>query len=128
MNCGSFDPFSRACTGFSAAGGDFQGQRLSLDSLIRTNPASTFFVRAEEGTTLGGSIHPGDILVVDRSAAIANRCLVVAVVDGEMVLRQVIRRQERSYLCTDRSPGERDMYGAAQIWGKVVYVLHPVVP
>ncbi|MDZ7759877.1 MAG: hypothetical protein U5L00_06425 [Desulfovermiculus sp.] len=68
-----------ACTGLSAAGGDFRGTRLSLDSLIRTNPASTYFLRAEEGSSLGGwYIHPMEILVVDRAADIANRCTIKA--------------------------------------------------
>ena len=117
-----------APTGFSAAGGDFRGRRLSLDSLIKTNPASTFFLRAEEESSLGGCIHPGDILVVDRSADITNGCLVVAVVDGEMVLRQVVRRQGRSYLCSVPSRVEHGTHSEVQIWGKVVYVLHPVLP
>ncbi len=117
-----------APTGFSAAGGDFRGRRLSLDSLIKTNPASTFFLRAEEESSLGGCIHPGDILVVDRSADITNGCLVVAVADGEMVLRQVVRRQGRSYLYSDHSRNVRCGHHEVQIWGRVVYVLHPVLP
>jgi DNA polymerase V len=119
---------SHSTTGFSAAGGDFRGKRLSLDSLLETNPASTFFLRAEEKTTLGGVIHPGDILVVDKSADTKNGCLVVAVVDGEMVLRQVVHHGRQIRLHSEKSPGEQEKYCQAQIWGKVVYVLHPVQP
>ncbi|MDZ7761123.1 MAG: S24 family peptidase [Desulfovermiculus sp.] len=125
MDRGNFPP---APTGFSAAGGDFRGRRLSLDSLIKTNPASTFFLRAEEESSLGGCIHPGDILVVDRAAEITNGCLVVAVTDGEMTLRQVVRRQGRSYLYSDPSRAKPGPHSEVQIWGKVVYVLHPVAP
>lgn len=120
-------PF-HSTTGFSAAGGDFRGNRLSLDSLLETNPASTFFLRAEEKTTLGGVIHPGDILVVDKSANTRNGCLVVAVVDGEMVLRQVVYQGKQIRLHSERSSGEQKKYCDARIWGKVVYVLHPVQP
>ncbi|MFO7875172.1 MAG: S24 family peptidase [Desulfovermiculus sp.] len=127
MSCGGFHPTSRAGTGFSAAGGDFRGNRLSLDSLIQTNPASTFFLRAEEGSSLGGGIHPGDILVVDRSARITDGCLVVAVADGDMILRQLVRRKGHSFLRSDRSSVEQ-AHGDVWIWGRVVYVLHPVMP
>ncbi len=119
---------SHSTTGFSAAGGDFRGKRLSLDSLLETNPASTFFLRAEEKTTLGGGIYPGDVLVVDKSAETSSGCLVVAVIDGEMVLRQVLHDKGQIRLCSERSGGVEDEYGEARIWGKVVYVLHPVQP
>lgn len=115
-----------ACTGFSAAGADFRGTRLSLDSLIRTNPATTFFLRAEEGSSLGGGIHPGDILVVDRAADIVNRCLVVAVLHGDLVLRQVVLRQGRYFLRTSSSSVNDVDQDCAEIWGRIIYVLHPV--
>jgi DNA polymerase V len=126
-NGGSHQPF-RACTGFPAAGEDFHGNRLSLDSLIRTNPAATFFMRAEEGSSLGGGIHPGDILVVDRGADIVPRCLVVAVLHGDLVLRQVVLRQGRYFLRSGTSPNTSDVQQQAHIWGRIVYVLHPVSP
>ncbi len=121
----SHSPF-RTCAGSSAAGGDFRGDRVSLDALIRTNPASSFFMRAEEGSNLGGwYIHPGDILVVDRAEDIVNRCLVVAVLNGDLVLRQVVLRQGRYFLrsCSSSAGGNQ---GVAEIWGRIVYVLHPV--
>ena len=126
-NGGSHQPF-RACTGFPAAGEDFHGNRLSLDSLIRTNPAATFFMRAEEGSSLGGGIHPGDILVVDRAADIVHRCLVVAVLQGELVLRQVVLRQGRYFLRSGASSPSGGCQQQAHIWGRIVYVLHPVSP
>ena len=84
-------------------------------------------MRAEEGANLGGwYIHPGDILVVDRGADIVNRCLVVAVLSGDLVLRQAVLRQGRYFLrsCSSRVKGADP--GWAEIWGRVVYVLHPV--
>jgi DNA polymerase V len=86
---------------------------------------STFFLRAEEGSSLGGGIHSGDILVVDRSARITDGCLVVAVADGDMILRQVVRRKGQCFLRSGRSSAEQ-LHGDVWIWGRVVYVLHPV--
>jgi len=82
-------------------------------------------MRAAEGSNLGGGIHPGDILVVDRAADIVNRCLVVAVFHGDLVLRQVVLRQGLYFLRSSSSVKGVDQ-GCAEIWGRIVYVLHPV--
>ena len=115
-------------TGFSAAGVDFRGKRLRLDDLIIANPSATFFLQAEEECNLGGCIHPGDILVVDRAADIVHGSLVVAVVQGEMVLRQVVNRRGRSFLGSSHLRDEHCDQSENAIWGKVIYVLHQVSP
>ena len=125
MDCGDANP---SYTGFSAAGTDFQGRRLTLDDLIIDNPVATFFLQAEEASSLGGSIHPGDILVVDRAADIFHGCLVVAVVQDEMVLRQVVSRGGRNFLRCGRARPEHGDHTQHEVWGKVIYVLHPVSP
>ena len=115
-------------TGFSAAGTDFRQTQLKLDELIIKNPAATFFLRAEQECNLGGYIHCGDILVVDRAAELKNQSLVVAVVNEEMVLRLIKRSQGRFFLfCSCSKPG-LGQETEFQIWGKVIYVLHPVLP
>jgi DNA polymerase V len=124
---GSSPPY-RSTTGFSAAGADFRDDRLSLDRLIIRNPAATFFLRAEAASDLGGSIQAGDILVVDRAARPGSGSLVVAVVDGELVLRLLARRAGRLVLRANRSDNESPDTAEARIWGKVTYVLHPVSP
>lgn len=120
--------FSQSYTGFSAAGADFRGKRLTLDSLIIQNPASTFFLQAEEDSKLGGYIYSGDILVVDRAAKIENNSLVVAVLNGELVLRQLMRRRDCTFLFSGHFHTELLEETNLQIWGKVIYVLHPVSP
>lgn len=128
MDRGEPKAFSGDHTGFSAAGVDFRGKRLRLDDLIMANPSATFFLQAAEECNLGGCIHPGDILVVDRAADISHGSLVVAVVHGEMVLRQVVKRHGRSFLRSSRFHDEHCDQSENAIWGKVIYVLHQVSP
>jgi DNA polymerase V len=85
-------------------------------------------MQAEEGSSLGGGIHPGDILVVDRAADIVHRCLVMAVLHGDLVLRQVVLRQGRYFLRSGASSNSGGCQQQAHIWGRIVYVLHPVSP
>jgi len=121
-------PSYQSTTGFSAAGADFRDDRLSLDRLVIRNPAATFFLRAEAASDLGGSIQAGDILVVDRAARPGSGSLVVAVVDGELVLRLLARRSGRLVLRPSRPESESPEADEARIWGKVTYVLHPISP
>jgi DNA polymerase V len=66
--------------------------------------------------------------VVDRAARPGSGSLVVAVVDGELVLRLLARRAGRLVLRANRSDNESPDTAEARIWGKVTYVLHPVSP
>ncbi|MCF8029589.1 MAG: LexA family transcriptional regulator [Desulfohalobiaceae bacterium] len=117
-------------TGFSSAGEDFRGRRLDLNDLLVRRPASTFFLRAEEETELGGGIWAGDILVTDRALDpdLVGGSLVVAVVQGEMLLRLVYRRRGRLWLVSGGAGSAVEVTEESdfQVWGVVIYVLHPV--
>jgi SOS-response transcriptional repressor LexA len=47
----------------------------------------------------GFLIHPGDIMVVNQAVDIVNGCLVMAVADGEMLLRQMVRQKGGGVSC-----------------------------
>ncbi|MGM0424498.1 MAG: S24 family peptidase [Thermodesulfobacteriota bacterium] len=117
-------------TGFSNAGEDFRGTRLNLQSLLLHNPASTFFLRCGVDTSLGGGIHQGDILVVDRALEALHRSLVVAVIHGEMLLREVDISRDRIRLLPEppAQAWELGQQENTEIWGVVAYVIHPLCP
>jgi DNA polymerase V len=117
----------RAYTGFSSAGEDFRDRRLNLNDLVVRRPASTFFLQAGEGTDLGGGIEAGDILVVDRALEPASGSLVVAVAEGEMVLRLLRRRGGRVWLAPGPERG-RSREADLRLWGVVTYVVRAVDP
>ncbi len=72
-------------------------QKLDLNALIIQRPAATFFFR-EKNT--------GDILVVDRSITPSSGKTVIAIVDGEFVLRKIKAKEK------------------VEVWGVVTYVIH----
>lgn len=119
---------SLSSTGFSNAGEDFRGTRLNLQSLLLQNPASTFFLRCGVDTSLGGGIHQGDILVVDRALEALHRSLVVAVIHGEMLLREVNISRGKTWLLAEppAHTWELGQQGETEIWGVVAYVIHPL--
>ena len=64
---------------------------LDLNDLVVQHPAATYFVRADgdvcDRTT---GIAPGDILVVDRALQPKPGKLVVAIIDGDFVIRKYL--------------------------------------
>ena len=96
-------------------------------SLIK-NPTATFFVKVAGDSMRDAGIFDKDILLVDRSAEVRNGAVVVAALDGELVVKYLRLIGERMFLVpanSDYEPVEvhdRDLH----IWGVVVWSIHPV--
>ncbi len=54
-----------------------------------TYPAATFFMRVEGDGMAGARIEDGDILIIDRSLEAGNGDIVVAVVEGDLIVRRL---------------------------------------
>ena len=114
-------------TGFGAASDDFMERGIDLnEQLIRNKPA-TFFFRVNSDAMLGAGIHIGDILIVDRSLPASSGKVVVAVLNGEFLVRRLqIQAQSISLV------PENKRYGSIQVaqleqystWGVVSFVIH----
>ena len=99
------------------------------EQLVRNKPA-TFFLRVSGDVMINAGIFSSDILIVDRSLKPANGKVVVAVLNGEMLVRRLEKTFNRIRLIpeTDRlSPIEVDTSSCDfEIWGVVTYVIHSV--
>jgi len=98
------------------------------EQLVRNKPA-TFFMRVNSDAMTGAGIHNGDVIIVDRSLPAKNGKVVVAVLNGEML----VRRYERSFNKIRLVPEtaklatiEVDPYTEFSIWGVVTYVIHEI--
>lgn len=114
-------------TGFGAASDDFMERGIDLnEQLIRNKPA-TFFFRVNSDAMLGAGIHVGDILIVDRSIQASSGKVVVATLNGELLVRR-LQIQDRSLSLIP----ENKRYGTIQVaqlesystWGVVTFVIH----
>lgn len=47
---------------------------------------------------LGAGVHPGDLLIVDRALEATDGKIVVAVVDGELLVKRLRLKDNRVYL------------------------------
>ena len=80
---------SSPSAGFPAPGDDQVEKILDINDLVVQNPSSTFFVRVSGDSMTGAGIFNGDVLVVDRSKEARDGKIVVAAVNGELVVKRL---------------------------------------
>ena len=113
-------------TGFGAAADDYMERGIDLnEQLIRNKPA-TFFMRVTGNSMINASIHDGDIVIVDKSIKPQNGKIVIAIVDGEMLIRRLEKTMNRMRLVPETpklSAIEVGEFSDVNIWGVVTYVI-----
>ncbi|MFN9917319.1 MAG: LexA family protein, partial [Pirellulaceae bacterium] len=73
-------------TGFGAAADDYMERGIDLnEELIRNKPA-TYFFRMKGDAMKEAGIFDGDVLIVDRSVPLTNGRIIVAVLNGELLV------------------------------------------
>jgi DNA polymerase V len=116
-------------TGFGAASDDHAERGIDLnEQLIRNKPA-TFFMKVRGEAMIGAGIFDGDTVIVDRSIKPVSGRIVIAVLNGDMLIRRLESRFNKMRLIpeTERlAPIEVDPFAEFSIWGVVTYVIHAV--
>jgi len=104
-------------------------QHIDLNEFLIKNPTATFFVRVEGRSMVNAGIHPGDILIVDKSIDPLPNNIVIAVVDGDFLVKRLITECGERFLVGD-SPdyGRIELRKGSQVelWGVVTWVVHKV--
>ena len=96
------------------------------EQLVRNKPA-TFFMRVNSDAMIGDGIHVGDIVIVDRSLEAKNGKIIIAVVDGELLIRKLETGGGRQRLVATKGLAPLEIgEGALRVWGVVTYVIHNV--
>lgn len=98
-------------------------EKLDLAHLLIKHPDSTFYVRVEGDSMIDAAIHPGDILVVDRSLEAHHRDIVIAIVDGEFTIK-VLQREPHLRLVGQNASCPIEITEPFEIWGVVLWTLH----
>jgi len=97
------------------------------EQLIRNKPA-TFFMRVRGDAMAGAGIHDGDIVIVDRSLKPGSGRVIIAILNGEMLIRRLEKTFNKIRLLPDTpklSAIEVDTYNNEfSIWGVVTYCIH----
>jgi DNA polymerase V len=117
---------SRIPAGFPSPADDFIDGVLDLNDLIE-HPSATFILRVSGNSMTGSGIFDGDFLVVDRSLKARSGQIVVAVSDGDMLVKRLMRQKGQWWLIPD-APAHSEfqpisMGEGSEIWGVVKNVI-----
>ncbi|MBN2232704.1 MAG: translesion error-prone DNA polymerase V autoproteolytic subunit [Deltaproteobacteria bacterium] len=113
--------------GFPSPADDYLEGSLDLNQYLVKHPAATFFVRVTGDSMIDAGVHDGDLLLVDRSLEPADGRVVIAVINGELLVKRVRRLRGGLYLLPEnddyrpiRIEAEMDF----ELWGVVTHVIH----
>ena len=115
-------------TGFGAAADDYAERGIDLNEQLVRNKPATFFMRVRGDAMVGAGIHDGDIVIVDRSLKAVSGKVVIATLNGEMLIRRLEKTFNKIRLLPETnklSPIDIDTSGNEfAIWGVVTYAIH----
>jgi len=118
---------SRVQAGFPSPADDHLEDQLDLNKHLIRHQEATFFVRAQGESMLGAGIHPGDILVVDKSLIAKSGKIVIAVVDGEFTVKRLHKYKGNITLKAENPEFDDIIISEGSeliIWGVVTSVIH----
>ncbi len=125
----AFPLFESVSAGFPSPAADYADKKLDLNELCIRNPSATFFIRVAGDSMQGAGIYDGDILIVDKSLTAKTRDVIVAVIDGEFLVKRLCRQGNRIFLAAENfhySPILIEENTDFQVWGVVTKVIHNI--
>ena len=113
-------------TGFGAAADDYAERGIDLnEQLIRNKPA-TFFMKVCGSSMIQAGIADGDVVIVDKSLKPQNGKIVIAVLEGEMLIRRYEKTFNKLFIVAEApkvAPIEITEVTDFKVWGVVTWVL-----
>ncbi|MFC1844994.1 LexA family protein [Thermodesulfobacteriota bacterium] len=118
---------SGVSAGFPSPADDYLDLKLDLNEHLVKNPAATFFVRVAGDSMTGAGINDNDILIVDRSLEPSSNNIVIAVVNGELTVKRLIKKKNSCLLFAENPaypPLTINDDTPLEIWGVATFAIH----
>jgi len=115
--------------GFPSPADDYMDKTLDLNEYLIINPSATFFVRVRGESMIDAGIHNGDLLIVDRALSPKDGSIVIAVIDGELLVKRMSFKKNKVFLILENReymPVEIKPEMNFEVWGVVTTVIHSV--
>jgi DNA polymerase V len=114
--------------GFAAAADDYMERGIDLNEQLILNKPATFFFRMNGDAMMEDGIFSGDVLIVDRSIKPTAGKVIVAILDGELL----VRRLQKNSNGVELTAANKKMSGIqltsfherSNVWGVVTCVIH----
>lgn len=116
-------------TGFGAATDDYAERGIDLNEQLVRNKPATFFFRMKGDAMQEAGIFDGDTLIVDRSVKLVNGRVIVAILNGELLVRRFHKNFSSAFLIAENSRYKNinlAEFSDFAVWGVITYVIHPM--
>ncbi len=116
-------------TGFGAAADDYMERGIDLNEQLIKNKPATFFFRMKGDALNGIGIFDKDVLIVDRSLKLASGKIIVAILNGELLVRRFHKNFTSAFLLPENNrlkPINLAEFNDFVVWGVVTYAIHAV--
>jgi len=116
-------------TGFGAAADDYMERGIDLNEQLIKNKLATYFFRMKGDAMKEAGIFDNDVLIVDRSLKLAEGKIILAVLNGELLVRRFHKNFSSAFLIPENSRYKNinlAEFSDFTVWGIVTYVIHPV--
>ncbi|PVZ69008.1 LexA family protein [Pelagibaculum spongiae] len=120
-----------ASAGFPSPAADYQERTLDLSQHLIQHPSSSFFMQADGHSMQGVGIFDQDLLLVDRSLTAQQGDVVIAEINGSLLVKQLCYHKKQPQLrstCDSYPAIPCNPEQIEQIWGVVTSVIHSLRP
>ena len=119
----------KATAGFPSPSYNYIEEILDLNKYLIKNEEATFFMRVSGDSMMNVGIFDNDILVVDKAIKPTNQSVVVASLNGELVVKKIFRdRKSGLYFLKSENLNYPDIKVRKdydlEIWGVATHVIH----
>lgn len=114
-------------TGFGAAADDYAERGIDLNEQLVRNKPATFFFKMKGDAMREAGIFDGDILIVDRSLKLQNGKIIVAILNGELLVRRFHKNFSSAFLIAENNRYKNinlAEFSNFSVWGVVTYAIH----
>lgn len=112
--------------GFPSPASDYLQQPIDLYEHIIKHPSATFYMTVVGDSMIGANIPPQSIVVIDKALTAKHNDIVIAVVNGEFMIKRLEKRVGNIRLLS-ANPNYRPIHFEEGmecfIWGVVTFVL-----
>lgn len=116
-------------TGFGAAADDYMERGIDLNEQLIQNKPATYFFRMRGDAMRDAGIFDNDVLIVDRSLRLADGKIIVAMLNGELLVRRFHKNFSSAFLVPENNRYKSinlAEFTDFMVWGVVTYVIHAV--
>lgn len=112
---------------FPSPAQDYEQKFLDLNERYINNPPATFFFEVKGNSMEGAGIFEGDTVIVDRAIKPKSSSIVIAEVDGELMVKRLYKRGNVVKLLSEHPEHAPISFSEGQellIFGVVTYAIH----